>query len=178
MKKLASLHSDKRRETDVCTYQHPGQYPYPPDHTPKLLGTRASPRTALQWHIPTTTYQLLHKRVNRGWFQGLCEGRGQKTSVRGAELSAGIGQLVPIVTLTELPPTSVTALTELRDTLVTGIVPANQTLVGEYLSLQKSTVTIHSQEITLRFAAVCEGENYHCFHPASGNMKAPNQGPH
>lgn len=61
---------------------------------------------------------------------------------------------------------------------VTGIVPANQTLVGEYLSLQRSTVTIYSQEIALSFAAVCKGENYSCFHPASGNMKAPNQGPH
>lgn len=82
------------------------------------------------------------------------------------------------MTLAKLPPTSVTALTEQRDTLVTGTVPANQTLVGEYLSLEKSTVAIYSQEIALSFAAFCKGENCHCFHPASGNMKAPNQGPH
>lgn len=92
--------------------------------------------------------------------------------------SAGIGQLLPIVTLAEVPSTSVTALTELRDALVTGTVPANQSLVSEYLSLRKSTVAIYSQEIAQSFAAFCKGENYHCFHPASGNMKAPNQGPH
>lgn len=91
--------------------------------------------------------------------------------------SAGVGHLVPM-TLRELPPTSATALTELRDTSVTGTVLANETLVGEYLSLQKSTVAIYSQETALCLAAFCKGENYHCFHPTSGNRKAPNQGPH
>lgn len=90
--------------------------------------------------------------------------------------SAGVGQLVPIVTLSCCQQVSL--LTELRDTLATGTVLAKQTLVGEYLSLEKSTVGIYSKETALHLAAFCRGENYHCFHPASGNMKATNQGPH
>lgn len=90
---------------------------------------------------------------------------------------AGVGQPVPIMTL-RAAANKCHFSERVRDTLVTSTVLANQTLVAEYLSLQKSTVAIYSQETALRLAAVCKGENYYCFHPASGNMKAPNQGPH
>lgn len=49
---------------------------YQPDRILKLLDIKASPRKVLQWHIPETTCQLLHRRVNQGWSQGPCKRRG------------------------------------------------------------------------------------------------------